>query len=141
MIAADTNILVRLLSRDDEEQFLRAYQLFNENRVFISTTVVLECERVLRYAYKLPAHEFTNAMHRLFGLENIELEAAERVAAALSWHEDGIDFADALHLTATPENSTFYTFNEKLIKCAANLLGRSVQSPKPILFKTHLDRC
>jgi predicted nucleic-acid-binding protein len=53
MISVDTNIIVRLLTGDDQSQFQRAKALFAKDNIFITTSVVLECEWVLRYAYNL----------------------------------------------------------------------------------------
>lgn len=52
MVAADTNVLVRLLTRDDERQFEKSVALFRERTIFIPNTVVLETEWVLRYGYQ-----------------------------------------------------------------------------------------
>jgi predicted nucleic-acid-binding protein len=129
MIAVDTNVVVRLLSRDDVEQHRRAYDLFKTNRVFIATTVVLECEWVLRYAYRLAPADIVTPMRRLFGLENVVLEDPDRIATALDWHDAGLDFADALHLAATHENGPFYTFDRKLIKGAGRLIRQPIREP------------
>ncbi|MCP5410517.1 MAG: PIN domain-containing protein, partial [Chromatiaceae bacterium] len=51
MIGVDTNVLVRLLTRDDEAQFRKALKLFQQEEIFIPKTVFLETEWVLRYAY------------------------------------------------------------------------------------------
>ncbi|MCI5218515.1 MAG: type II toxin-antitoxin system VapC family toxin [Candidatus Electrothrix sp. LOE2] len=51
MVSADTNVIVRLLVGDDKSQSEKAKQLFEQEEIFIPTTVVLECEWVLRYAY------------------------------------------------------------------------------------------
>ena len=52
MIAFDTNLLVRLAVNDDEYQADIAEQLINNSEVFISRTVLLETEWVLRSVYK-----------------------------------------------------------------------------------------
>lgn len=44
MIAIDTNIIVRFLTRDDEKQYKKAYTVFQQNEIFIPDTVVLETE-------------------------------------------------------------------------------------------------
>ena len=129
MIAVDSNVVVRLLSRDEEEQFQRAYQLFREHDVFIATTVILECEWVLRYAYRMSPEAVIAAMRRLFGLENVVLEELNRVALALDWQEQGMDFADALHYAATPEGSDFITFDRKLVAAATRLAVGHVREP------------
>lgn len=42
MIAIDTNIIVRLLTKDDEEQYQKAYRIFSSAEdIFIPTTVAL----------------------------------------------------------------------------------------------------
>lgn len=51
VIAVDTNIVVRLLARDDEMQYQASRILFETQEIFIPDTVVLELEWVLRYAY------------------------------------------------------------------------------------------
>lgn len=129
MIAVDTNILVRLLTRDDEAQFQRAFQLFNEHQIFIATTVILECEWVLRFAYRMKQPEVVGALRRLCGLEQIVLDEPNRVAQALSWHEQGMDFADALHLAAKPENAAFSSFDRKLLAVATRLGLSGVEEP------------
>jgi predicted nucleic-acid-binding protein len=48
MIAVDTNIIIRLAMRDDEAQYQKVIVLLN----FISRTVQLETEWVLRSRYK-----------------------------------------------------------------------------------------
>ena len=129
MIAVDTNVVVRLLSRDDEDQFQRVYQLFSEHQVFIATTVILECEWVLRYAYRMKPDTVIAAMRRLFGLDNVVLEELNRVALALDWHEQGMDFADALHFAATPEGSDFVTFDRKLVATATRMALGHIREP------------
>jgi len=51
MISVDTNVIVRLLTGDDRPQFKRDRSLFEKESIFITTTVILETEWVLRYAY------------------------------------------------------------------------------------------
>ncbi len=41
MIAVDTNILVRLLTQDDEVQYQKSLKLFQNPEIFISYTVIL----------------------------------------------------------------------------------------------------
>ena len=54
MIAIDTNIIARFLTRDDEDQYQKAYQIFaTSQRIYIPKTVILETEWVLRFSYKL----------------------------------------------------------------------------------------
>ena len=70
MIAIDTNIIVRLMTRDDEEQYQKSLKLFHNKNIFIADTVVLETEWVLRFAYKLRSVEICQAFRKVFGLPN-----------------------------------------------------------------------
>src|SRR6476646_10434555 len=90
MIGVDTNIIVRLLTQDDESQFSQSVELFKANQIFIPDTVILETEWVLRFAYKFKPSEICTALRNLFGLPNIHLNNAGLVAEALQWHEQGL---------------------------------------------------
>ncbi len=51
LIAVDTNIMIRLAMRDDEGQYQKVMALLIEHSFFISKTVQLEMEWVLRSRY------------------------------------------------------------------------------------------
>ena len=93
MIAVDTNIIVRLLTKDDEEQFIKSHHLFKHNEIFISDTVILEVEWVLRYAYEFDNVRIKDGLAMLFGLENIHIANPNSIANALNWYAFGLDFA------------------------------------------------
>jgi predicted nucleic-acid-binding protein len=119
VIAIDTNVVVRLLARDDIEQAKQAERLFESNNdLFIPKTVVLETEWVLRYAYELDRKTIIQGFRKLFGLENVALEEPAVIATALEWHEEGLDFADAIHL-ASCQKSRFATFDRAFVKKAS----------------------
>ncbi len=73
MIAVDTNIIIRFLTRDDEKQYKKSFLIFNTEEVFISDTVILETEWVLRYAYEFSPDDICDALVKLFGLSNVHL--------------------------------------------------------------------
>jgi predicted nucleic-acid-binding protein len=50
MIGVDTNLLVRILTDDDPMQARRAANVLQSGDIFITKTVLLETEWVLRYA-------------------------------------------------------------------------------------------
>jgi len=129
VIAVDTNVVVRLLARDDEAQYQASRTLFETQEIFIPNTVVLELEWVLRYAYDFSPAEIGAAFKRLFGLKNVHLDHPQRVAEAISWHETGLDFADAFHLAQSQQCSTFKTFDERLIKRAPLQSQCTVEKP------------
>ena len=44
MIAIDTNIIVRIITKDDELQYQQSLVLFKNKNIFIADTVILETE-------------------------------------------------------------------------------------------------
>lgn len=113
MISIDTNVLIRLLTGDDREQAAKAVHLFASERIYITKTVMLETEWVLRYAYKFKARDIATAFTTLLGQQNVVVEDAHYIAHAISLLQNGMDFADALHL-ACSQNYIFATFDKKL---------------------------
>ena len=127
MIAIDTNILVRLVTRDDDVQAKRAAALFEREEIFVSKTVLLETEWVLRFSYELTRPVILNALKNAVGLPQVTVEDSPAVAEALAFFETGMDFADALHLASGREAVRFATFDERLKKSAATAApGRQV---------------
>jgi predicted nucleic-acid-binding protein len=129
VLAIDTNVIVRYLVADDHEQFLRARRLLESEPAFIADTVLLECEWVLRSGYGYEAREFVAALRGLAGLPTVTLENPQRIAVALSWHEQGMDFADALHLAGAQGCEAFATFDRRLARTAARLGAGRVRAP------------
>jgi predicted nucleic-acid-binding protein len=129
VIAIDTNILVRLLTRDDELQFQKVVALFAQNHIFIPATVVLETEWVLRYSYGFAPTAIIDAFVKTFGLPNVKIQHSEWVASAIDLARQGLDFADALHLAAAPECKQFTTFDSAFIKKAKGLTKCKVKRP------------
>ena len=82
---------------------------------------MLETEWVLRSLYGFSARDVALAIRRLTGLPNVELENACAVADAISRTEQGIDFADGLHLASIPAACSFVTFDLKLVQKARKL--------------------
>ena len=118
MRAIDTNVLVRFLTKDDPEQYVRAKALIEGGDIFVATTVLLEAEWVLRSGYEHTRMDIVNALRSFAGLPGITLENPNVAAQALAWSENGMDFADALHLASSSLHGTFHTFDTKLIKAA-----------------------
>jgi predicted nucleic-acid-binding protein len=121
MIAVDTNIIVRLLTQDDEFQFNKSKEFFKERNIFIPDTVILETEWVLLFAYKFKPSEICIALRNLFGLPNVYLSNANLIAQIIQWYENGLDFADAFHLANSQHCQEFYTFDDKFVKRAQGL--------------------
>ena len=120
MRAADTNLLIRLLTQDDPRQFPIAREFFAVNEVFVPVTVLLEAEWVLRRTYRFERKRIASELRRLSALPSITIDQADRVLQALDWAEAGLDFADALHLAGSAECSDFVTFDAALACTAAD---------------------
>lgn len=121
MIAVDTNIVVRFLTKDDEIQFQKSLKLFQEQNIFIGDTVILEVEWVLRFAYRFTPEQICQAFRKLFGLPNTYISDVNAIAQVLEWHEIGLDFADAFHLVKSQHCSELYTFDQKFYTKGQNL--------------------
>ena len=121
MIAVDTNVVVRFLVRDDAKQAARAAELIRSNEIWISKTVLLETEWVLRSLYRFSPQSLAGALRALAGLERVFLEDEMAVAKALEWFQQGLDFADALHLASADNARQFATFDGKLARQARRM--------------------
>jgi predicted nucleic-acid-binding protein len=117
----DTNVVVRILVDDDPAQAERAQQVFEQGDILLLNSVVLESEWVLRSLYRLPRPRIASILRGLVGLPGVTLENATLVARTLAWFEAGLDFADAMHLAATPADGDFITFDRALARRAARL--------------------
>ena len=127
MIALDTNILVRCLTLDDPHQLPAARAALGlAAGVFVSKTVLLETERVLRAAYKLSRERIHGALMGVCGLPHLQMEHPAQVAQALEDYASGMDFADALHVAASQANEGMRTFDTRFVR-AAQAKGRDVR--------------
>jgi predicted nucleic-acid-binding protein len=117
MIAFDTNLLVRFVVNDCPAQADIAEALMRQQTVFISRTVLLESEWVLRSRYGQSHAALVTFFQHLVAAENVMLEAHEQIMSALEWYQLGADFADALHLAACGE-AVMHTFDHGFCKQA-----------------------
>ena len=128
MIGLDTNILARyfVASSDapSQQQSLAARKLLESGKsLFVSKSVVLELEWVLRGYYKSPPKDVLAVLQHLLALPNVEIEdrvAVELAAAALG---DGFDFADALHHASSRHCASMATFDDKKFAKRATAKG------------------
>ena len=130
MTAVDTNILVRFLVKDDNAQYESASEIFRSDEVFVPRTVILEAEWVLRHVYDFDSQKILGSFKRLFGLSNIHTEDFQIMAEAVSMAENGLDFADALHLASSRGVEKFLSFDKSLVKKAGSLTRIKVEIPK-----------
>jgi predicted nucleic-acid-binding protein len=121
MLAADTNVLIRFLTQDDEDQAARARSLIKRQEVWIAKTVLLETAWVLRRTYAFDQPRVTTTLRSLAGLPGIKIEDAVSVARAFDLAVAGLDFADALHLVSMGNAEAFVTFDKKFAAKAGKL--------------------
>ena len=127
MIALDTNVLVRCLTLDDPAQVPAAKALLaHSGGVFVAKTVLLKLEWVLRAAYKLTRPGIHSALSKLLGLPNLTVESPGQISQGLEGYALGLDFADALHLAASPADEGLFTFDARFAS-VATAAGHRVQ--------------
>jgi predicted nucleic-acid-binding protein len=118
MLAIDTNLIVRYLTGDHPQQSPRARTLIDGQPVFVAVTVMLEVEWVLRSAYGHHPVDVARALRTFAGLPTMTVEDAAVVAASLDLAENGMDFADALHLSKSGHCEGLATFDRNFVKAA-----------------------
>jgi predicted nucleic-acid-binding protein len=125
MRALDTNVLARFFVDDaDDAQAAKqrpaAVAALSE-RSFVSVTVLLELEWVMRGFYGLPTKDISRVLRAIASIEHIALEDRGVVLAAIDAFDKRLDFADALHLARSARASGFVTFDQRLAKRAKAL--------------------
>ncbi len=127
MHGVDTNVIVRYLTGDDPAQADKARAVIGRKPVFVSKTVLLEAEWVLRGVYDLPPEQVIPALRAFAGLPGVSVENAGLVARAMDWAEAGMDFADALHLASAAGCESFLTFDKRFAR--KRLSGIPITTP------------
>ena len=125
MRALDTNILARFFVDDaDDAQAAKqrpAAVAALAERSFVSVTVLLELECVMRAFYELPTRDISRVLRALASIEHITLENRDEVLVAVDAFDKGLGFADALHVARSSRASGFATFDQRLAKRAKAL--------------------
>ena len=125
MRALDTNVLARFFIDDgDDPQAARqrpAAVVALSERSFVSVTVLLELEWVMRGFYELPARDISRVFRALAGIKHVTLEDRDAVLIAIDAFDKGLDFADALHVARSSRAASFATFDQRLAKRAKSL--------------------
>jgi predicted nucleic-acid-binding protein len=97
--AVDTNVLVRLITRDDPRQLAEANS-FVERGAWVSILALAEAIWVLDTVYQLTAAELAMAIDMLLDHKNLTIQDPEAVAAALDLFRQrpSLGFSDCLML-------------------------------------------
>ena len=133
MRAINTDVVVRYLVGDEPEQGARARTVVDAGEVFVSTTVLLESERVLRSVYGFVAGKVAATLRAFSGRPGVSAENSALLVEALDLTEKGMDFADAHHadahhLGATASCEVMFTFDRRFIAAARK---SAIQVTKP----------
>ncbi len=111
MNAVDTNVLARFFINDvDDPETAKqrpAAIAALTGKVYVTMSVVLEFEWVMRGCYALSRREIQRVFEALCGLQNVQIENRSSVLVALNAYQRGMDFADALHLARADSCSVF----------------------------------
>ncbi len=129
MLAVDTNVIVRYLTDDHPKQSASARALIGGEEVFVSTTVMLETEWVLRSVYGYAASDVCKALRAFAGLPSVSLDDPALLALAIDRAEQGMDFADALHLGRAADCEALVTFDRQLVRTAKAAGLKNVRLP------------
>jgi predicted nucleic-acid-binding protein len=122
MAALDTNILVRWLTNDDTRQCAIVARLFDAaikqgERLFVTVTVLLELEWVLRARYHFDRQQVTMALNALLDVTELEFQTEPALEQALwLFKQTGPrDFADCLHIALVSQTGQgpFLSFDEQ----------------------------
>lgn len=134
MRAIDTNVLVRLVVRDDPRQ-LGAAEKFIAAGAWVSHVVLVEALWVLDAVYKRSAEQIASALERLLAHAQLTLQDADVIAAALGRFraQPTLGFSDCVVLETARKagHLPLGTFDRQLAKIdgAQRLLqGRNVIS-------------
>ena len=99
MKALDTNVLARLLTRDDAAQVKKA-ESFVKQGAWVSTLVLTECIWVLEAAYGLKKVQIITVVEMLLNHANLVLQDVDMIEEALDAYRNSkkVGFSDHLIL-------------------------------------------
>jgi predicted nucleic-acid-binding protein len=102
VIGLDTNVLVRYLTQDDQQQFARAERFIKSAKsaghtLFLNHVVLCELVWVLEGAYRHAKSEIVDVVDRLLLTSDFDIEDRDTVYGALAgFREAQGDFSDYL---------------------------------------------
>lgn len=119
MRAIDTNVIVRLMSRDDPKQTLRA-EAFIAEGAWVSGLVLAESIWVLESVYALGKPKLKLAISMLLEHQQLQLQDADAVRSALDAFDShaGVGFTDCLVVAVAQKqgHTPVGTFDKKMAR-------------------------
>jgi predicted nucleic-acid-binding protein len=121
MRAIDTNVLVRLVARDDPDQ-VAAAEAFVEQGAWVSSLALAEASWVLSTVYGLSSADLARAMEMLLDHKKLVLQDADAATRALELFraKPALGFSDCLmlELARAAGHLPLGTFDRSLSKVA-----------------------
>jgi predicted nucleic-acid-binding protein len=124
-ISVDTNVLVRFVVRDDENQWRAAVKILQDAEIVaISMSCLCESVWVLKKSYRFGQEEISAVVDTLLDAGNVVVNR-EAVEAGLATFKAGGDFADGViaYEGSMVGGETFVSFDKK----AVSLISKSGQ--------------
>ena len=133
MIGLDTNILIRYLTQDDEQQSEIATRFIEkelniENQGFISLIVLVEIVWVLMRCYGQTKSDIHPIINQLLTTKQFQIEQTDNAFKALRlWRQAKGDFSDALIAVLAQDNDCVYTltFDKKAVSLGMRLATKT----------------
>jgi len=99
MRAADTNVLVRIVARDDPQQTAIAEEFIDQG-AWVSVVALAEAVWVLSFSYKRSAEQLAAIIEGLLNHQRLSLQDSDAIALALDLFRarPSLGFADCLIL-------------------------------------------
>jgi predicted nucleic-acid-binding protein len=122
-ITADTNLLVRMATRDDARQAQTAFKILTSaERIFVPLPCILEFVWVLESVYSYTRREIADALLTLIDAANVSTDISA-VEAGLRIQAAGGDFADGVIASAGAAMGAeaFVSFDRKAVKRVADI--------------------
>jgi predicted nucleic-acid-binding protein len=113
--AVDTNLVIRFLTNDDPHHAVLAEEIV-EAGVFLTHSVLMETEWVLRSRYGWPREAVAASLRSLVDYERVTVDQPDLIGWAIERYEKGANLADMFHLIAARHQDAFVTFDRDLAR-------------------------
>ncbi|WP_258889201.1 type II toxin-antitoxin system VapC family toxin [Sphingomonas sp. SUN039] len=111
MKSLDTNVVLRALIVDDDEQAATALAAMS-GPAYLTPTVLLETAWVLGSVAKLARDQIASNLSDILAMPNVVIAQRDNVRWAVDRYAAGADFADMLHLALSGGSDCFATFDQ-----------------------------
>lgn len=122
----DTNIILRYLVRDNENQYNEAVGYFKKAeqgklKLLIKPTVIAEASFVLETYYKKTNEEIASSMEVFLSQKWLKVEDRKALLLMWQWYRQNLHFVDSYLLAcAKIEGIKVLTFDEQIFKLEAD---------------------